>query len=223
ATQYYPVVISDPEDAAKFGTYRMSMYTDDSPANTNCTDAFIVKNYPYENFMYVSKAASSVITMNGEDHSKAGGYYRVTAPSDGDLIVLVDDLSEVSATLVLFREPICVVIEEVNRPQGAVGIYDHTTDPYGQRGTHFRLNAIEKGEELLIFVGADSTAKGIVHVKMTFIKDETPLIVPSGFLLSKIFWVIFGYILIGLAILTALLLGILYWFNNRKKVNYGHI
>ncbi|EKE40126.1 hypothetical protein ENUP19_0120G0019 [Entamoeba nuttalli] len=221
-TLLYTAVISDPETSNNYGTYRVSFYYDEPPINSKCSEPVFINNFPYDHYTYITKAAQTVITCNSTSKSSLGTWYRVVAPHDGTFYLLADDLSEVTTTIALFSSPSCIVSEGINRPTECIDIFDHNNSPYGHRGSHTKLE-MEKGDEILVFVGADSTAEGIVHFKMTFVEKETPIFIPSAFFLSKLFWVILGYFIIALAILTGVLFGILYWFNNRHKIDYGKL
>ena len=187
-----------------------------------CVSAFIVDSYPFNRFSFVGMASQTVIKLSNESKSAVGTYYLVTAPKDGNLYILADDLCESEAIIAAFDPNSCVVMEGISRPQNSRGYYTHETNAYGHRGAYVKFT-MKKKEQMLLFVGAGSTADGIVHFKMTFDKDDTPFIRPSAFILTKLFWVIFGYIIIGLAIFTLIVFSTLYWFTNKNKVDYGRL
>lgn len=226
--QLVTAIISDPgnetnpQEETNYGTYRASFYYDEEPINGKCTDYIEIESFPYNHFSYITKSTPSIVSFNGTETTVIGTWYRIIAPGKGELYILADDLSEVDTIIATFNTSTCTVFEGINRPQDCSGIYTYETHPYGHRGSHITLN-LEAGEEIMLLVGGVSGADGIVHFKLTYLYQEEPLFVKSGFYLTKLTWVIFGYVIISIALITGIIIGVLYWFNNRHKITYGKL
>ncbi|KAL7716423.1 Uncharacterized protein QTN25_006063 [Entamoeba marina] len=226
-TELYPVVISDPETTDNFGTFRMSMYIAEKPSNSVCDSPVPVESYPFEHYSYISLASPTILDCSLVDSavSSLGTWYAFEAPDDGEVYILADDLCEMAASIAIFPEGSCVVDDGESKPVECYDDYTNENSPYGHRGAyaHFRL---KKGDKRLLFVGSsDSSADGIIHFKMTFTADDSN---DSGssknsFVLSEVFWVVSGVLVIVFAIVTAVIFVFLAWFTNRKNVNFGKL